>query len=199
MRVGNHTWACATCGQGFTRKSSGLRHIKSLHLGKAMLVRPYEYIAGIVSGRFQQSDPSLYRRTTKKAPGYMTSFNAHSSAQLSSPLNKIVHEGMTPYATSDQTKPSSGTSEKNVGQSSNTVPLYNKQPGSLNPAQSVGKMSQRIQNLKEIEKLARAICKPDDATGIIMTAAFQAAMLEDDASLDKTLEQLRQRAGYQRY
>ena len=198
MRIGNHTWACATCGQGFTRKSSGLRHIKSLHLGKAMLVRPYEYIAAIVSGRFQQSHPSLYRRSTKKPPGYMTSFNAHSSAQLSSPLNKIVHEGMTPYATSHQTKPSSGTSEKNVGQSSNTVPLY-KQPGSLNSAQSVLKMSQRIQKLKEIEKLAPAICKLNVATGIIMTALFQAAVLEDDASLDKTLEQLRQRAGYQRY
>jgi hypothetical protein len=128
----------------------------------------------------------------------MTSFNAHSPAQLSSPLNRIVHEGMTPYATSHQTKPSSGMSEKNVGQSSNTMPLY-KELGSLNSAQSLRRMFQRSQKLKEIEKLARAIYEPEVATGIIVTAAFQAAMLEDDASLDKNLEQLRQRAGYQRY
>jgi hypothetical protein len=56
-----HTWVCSICGQGLTRKSSANRHNNNLHLGGAMIVRPYEYIIGRLNGKFLQSDPSLYR------------------------------------------------------------------------------------------------------------------------------------------
>ena len=57
-----HTWTCATCGQGLTRKSSAVRHNNDLHSGRAIIVRPNEYIVGLLNGKFLESDPLLYRR-----------------------------------------------------------------------------------------------------------------------------------------
>ena len=62
MTLGKHTWICSICGQGLTRKSTAKRHNNNLHLGAALLVRPYEYIIGRLNGTFSQSDPLLFRR-----------------------------------------------------------------------------------------------------------------------------------------
>jgi hypothetical protein len=63
MILDKHNWVCSICGQGLTRKSTANRHNNNLHLGGAMLVRPYDYIIGRLNGKFLQSDPSLYRHS----------------------------------------------------------------------------------------------------------------------------------------
>jgi hypothetical protein len=183
MFVANKTWVCATCGQGVTRKTSGLRHINKLHSGKAMLVRPYVYIAGILSGRFQQSDPSLYRKHTKKE------FNNRPA--------EIVHEEINRYATKARTRPFSNIDDKNPSYSFPIVECGDQidRPSS---ADSIGGVIRRKQTLQEIGKLARKYCTSHIADGIIMTAQSM-AWLEppDDESLDTTLEELKKIAGSQ--
>ena len=65
MNTDKHTCVCATCGQGFTRKSSGVRHINNLHFGQAVIMKPYDYIIGRLSGRFSPGDPAIYRNNSK--------------------------------------------------------------------------------------------------------------------------------------
>ena len=55
------------------------RHINNLYAGKAMLVRPYEYIVGRLSGKFLQSDPSLYRHNKKRGANNLASINTNSN------------------------------------------------------------------------------------------------------------------------
>ncbi|MPZ07897.1 MAG: hypothetical protein GEU26_16030 [Nitrososphaeraceae archaeon] len=61
MNTDKHTRVCATCGQGFTRNSSAVRHNNILHSGHAMIVKPYDYIIGRLKGEFLPGDPGIYR------------------------------------------------------------------------------------------------------------------------------------------
>jgi len=61
VNTDKHTCVCAICGQGFTRNSSAVRHNNILHLGHAMIVKPYEYIIGRLRGEFSPGDPGFYR------------------------------------------------------------------------------------------------------------------------------------------
>lgn len=65
MNTDKHTRVCATCGQGFTRNSSAVRHNYNLHSGQAMIVRPYDYIIGRLRGEFSPSDPAMYKSYRK--------------------------------------------------------------------------------------------------------------------------------------
>ncbi|MDQ3837673.1 MAG: hypothetical protein M3297_00215 [Thermoproteota archaeon] len=58
-------YVCTLCSQTFTRKHSGKRHNIDLHLGIAPIVRFMDYVIGRVEGRYQPSDPLLYRRRNK--------------------------------------------------------------------------------------------------------------------------------------
>jgi hypothetical protein len=61
VNTDKRTCVCATCGQGFTRKSSAVRHNNILHSGQAMIVKPYDYIIGRLRGEFSPGDPGIYR------------------------------------------------------------------------------------------------------------------------------------------
>jgi hypothetical protein len=61
VNTDKHTRVCATCGQGFTRNSSAVRHNNILHSGHAMIVKPYDYIIGRLRGEFSPGDPGIYR------------------------------------------------------------------------------------------------------------------------------------------
>jgi hypothetical protein len=189
MTAANKSWVCATCGQGVTRRSSGLRHINKLHSGKAILVRPYVYVAGIVSGRFQQSDPSLYRKRTKEEFSSKPHSDTYSPSQFGRPLTEIVHEETNRYATEAQTRPFPNIVDKNP---SNSLPSVESgdQIDRPSPADSILGMIRRKQMLQEIGKLARKHYASHIANGIIMTARSM-AQLEDDKSLHITLERLK--------
>jgi hypothetical protein len=58
-------YVCTVCSQTFTRKYRGKIHNINLHLGMAPIVRLIDYIIGRIEGRYQPSDPLLYRRRNK--------------------------------------------------------------------------------------------------------------------------------------
>lgn len=189
MAGANKSWVCGTCGQGVTRRSSGLRHINKLHSGKAILVRPYVYVAGIVSGRFQQSDPSLYRKRTKLEFSSKPPSGNYSRSQFGSPPTDIVNEEANRYATKAQTRPFSNINNKNPSHSFLTVDS-GEQVDRPSPADGMLVVIRTKEMLLEIAKLARKYYPPRSAEGIIITAQSM-AVLEDDKSLHKALEDLR--------
>ena len=64
--MGRLTHVCATCSEHFTRKYSATRHNFTLHDGRGEIVRLPEYMTGILSGRYNPSHPSWYRRSQKR-------------------------------------------------------------------------------------------------------------------------------------
>lgn len=55
-------YVCIVCSTTFTRKSSAIRHSVRIHAGTAFFVRLIDYIVGRAQGRYQPSDPLLYRQ-----------------------------------------------------------------------------------------------------------------------------------------
>ena len=55
-------YVCTLCSETFTRKPSGERHNLNLHSGMAPIVRFIDYIVGRIEGRYQPSNPLLFRR-----------------------------------------------------------------------------------------------------------------------------------------
>lgn len=70
MNTDKHTCVCATCGQGFTRRSSAVRHNNDLHSGQAMIVKPYDYIIGRLKGEFSPGDPAIYRSNLRNQSNF---------------------------------------------------------------------------------------------------------------------------------
>ena len=58
--LANHV--CTLCSETFTRKPSGDRHNLNLHSGMAPIVRFIDYVVGRIEGRYQPSNPLLFRR-----------------------------------------------------------------------------------------------------------------------------------------
>ena len=192
ISIGKHTWICATCGQGFTRKSTGVRHSKNLHSGNAILVRPYEYIVGRLRGTYTQSDPLFFRR--KKTEGNTTitrlsSVNDPLSAKPIELQNSIVHERQGPEQKGNKNVDSYG-----VGTPSVPTLRLSEQISDHMPASSVERTKDRgsrSEKLKEITELARMLYPPSIAKPIIWAASFQAGILRDNSSLDQILQNLR--------
>jgi hypothetical protein len=66
LDMGRLTYVCTTCSENFTRKYSATRHNLTIHDNRGEIVQLLEYIVGRKTGRYQASDPSLYRRPSKK-------------------------------------------------------------------------------------------------------------------------------------
>jgi hypothetical protein len=58
-------FVCTICSETFTRRPSGERHSLNLHSGMAPIVRLIDYIVGRIEGRYQPSNPLLFRRKNK--------------------------------------------------------------------------------------------------------------------------------------
>lgn len=114
MNTDKHTCVCATCGQGFTRKTSAARHNNNLHHGKAIIVKPYDYIVGRLSGEYSPGDPAIYRsnwgnrnnssvynQSIQTNKNYQTNITTRTDTRaqelhLSNSINPIGQE-ITPY------------------------------------------------------------------------------------------------------
>jgi transposase-like protein len=64
--MGRLTYVCATCSENFTRKYSATRHNLTIHDNRGEIVGLVDYLVGRNSGRYRASDPSWYRRPSKK-------------------------------------------------------------------------------------------------------------------------------------
>jgi hypothetical protein len=187
MNSNNHTWVCATCGQGFTRKSTAVRHNKNLHSEMAMVVRPNEYIIGRLTGKFTESDPSLYRREYRGSKNTASSYNTARTFGWASP--NVAHQ--TKYGSAKQPPPMELNRIGNLGTQFNNSNLesYN-QATDLKSSDSVAKLSERLRKLNEFEILAKKHQPWDIATKMITMVKLQAS-LGDDAFVDKSLASLR--------
>ena len=70
--MGVPSYVCVTCGEHFTRKTSSKRHNLSIHNDNGQIVPILQYMAGISSGRYPASHPSLYRHGSGKNFGHAT-------------------------------------------------------------------------------------------------------------------------------
>jgi hypothetical protein len=68
-------YVCTICAQDFTRKYSALRHNRTLHQGRANIVRLLEYIVGRIRGEYSLADPMLFRKNRWRSPyGNLSNF-----------------------------------------------------------------------------------------------------------------------------
>ena len=183
MNTDKHTCVCATCGQGFTRKSSGARHIYSLHAGQAMIVKPYDYIIGRLSGEFSPGEPAAYRKDRRRLGN---SFVNNGGANFG--IHTDVHTH----------KPSPSNPMNPVGFQGRSM-----RPGSANARwpinQNVPRISNRVEErnskLKELERLLYQNYPPQAAAQQLARVTFIAIDANDDAFLDTFLDGLRMRSG----
>ena len=96
-------YVCTLCSQPFTRRPSGERHSLNLHSGMAPIVRLIDYIVGRIEGRYQPSNPLLFRRKNK----YMHRKN-NSTSMDNCKNEKTVNEVSSQFTVMpDKTKESS--------------------------------------------------------------------------------------------
>lgn len=68
-------YVCTICAQEFTRKYSAIRHNRTLHQGRANIVRVLEYIVGRIRGEYPLADPMLFRKNRWRSPyGNLSNF-----------------------------------------------------------------------------------------------------------------------------
>jgi hypothetical protein len=88
--VSQHRWVCTICGDGFTRRTSAIRHNGNLHSGYGLIVRPFEYLVGRQNGTFSKPvDPLIFRKN-KKA-NYFRNNSAEYSAYTHEAYNNCRH------------------------------------------------------------------------------------------------------------
>jgi hypothetical protein len=81
-------YVCIVCSTTFTRKSSAFRHSVHIHAGTTFFVRLIDYIVGRTQGRYQPSNPLLYRQKKRNEKNLR---NLHSmiSCKNAAAANKI--------------------------------------------------------------------------------------------------------------
>ena len=176
MNTDKHTCVCATCGQGFTRKSSAGRHIYNLHSGQARIVKPYDYIIGRLSGEFSPGEPAAYRRPTnsfinnvRPNIGIHTDVHTHKP----SPSNPVGFQRRSMH-------PSSGNPHTPNNQN---VPYFS------------NRVAERNSKLRELERLLYQNYPPQAAFQQLVRITYLANKANDDAYLDTFLDSLRMRSG----
>jgi hypothetical protein len=183
MDTDKHTCVCAACGQGFTRKSSGARHIYNLHAGQAMIVKPYEYIIGRLNGEFLPGDPAAYRKDPRRLSNSFVNndrpnFGIHPDVHThkpspSNPMNPVGFQGRSIY-------PSSANSHRPINQNAPYFP---------------NRVAERNLKLKELERLLYLNYPPESALQQLARISYLANQASDDAYLDTFLNSLRMRSG----
>jgi hypothetical protein len=102
-------YVCTLCSETFTRRPSGERHNLNLHSGMAPIVRFIDYIIGRIEGRYQPSDPLLFRHKNK-----YTHRKNNSSSMDNCRNEKTVNEVSSRFTVMpDKTKESSQSMTRN--------------------------------------------------------------------------------------
>ena len=191
MNTDKHTCVCTICGQGFTRNSSAVRHNNILHLGHAMIVKPYEYIIGRLRGEFSPGDPGFYRsnrrnQTTSSVYNQpiQTKNNERTKSRIhtdvlahelhpSNPVDPMGSQEGVPY-------PSSGNPHGPINRS---MPYVS------------NRIAERKLKLEELRKLLYVNYPPQVAAQQLVRITYLAENANDDAYLDTFLYSLRFRSG----
>jgi hypothetical protein len=184
--IDKQIWACATCGQGFTRRPSANRHNVILHSGHAMVIRTLEYIIGRVNGRFPEpTDPLSFRhkRTSKNQLSY--------SDVNRTGLTPVVHESQnTFYYSRVQSIANNAyvTAHRLNSISQPQYKLAEKQPDPFRGPKSTSK----LEKLAEFERLSYKHYSRQAAERAITAVRIAVFNLGDERFLDLNLEHLRE-------
>jgi hypothetical protein len=182
MNTDKHTCVCATCGQGFTRKSSAARHNYNLHSGQVIIVKPYDYIVGRLNGEFSQGDPAAYRRDRRG---------------LTNPFVNNVRPNTGIHTDMHTLRPSPSNTMYPVGfQGRSMYPGNPHRPTNQN--QNVHYFSNRVaernSKLKELERLLYQNYSPQAAAQQLDRISYLVNERNDDAYLEPFLDSLRLRS-----
>jgi hypothetical protein len=94
MKAEKISYVCTVCSTTFTRRSSGKRHNVGTHSGTAPFVRLIDYIIGRIEGRYQPSDPLLYRHKKNDKKNVKNSLFLE-SCKNGNLANKVPTSGFT--------------------------------------------------------------------------------------------------------
>lgn len=90
-------FVCTVCSETFTRKFGARRHNDSTHAGTALFVRLIDYVIGRIEGRYQPSDPRLYRKK-KTLEKNMKNMPSLKNCKNATSENKIPASRFTTFA-----------------------------------------------------------------------------------------------------
>ena len=185
-----HTCVCATCGQGFTRRSSAIRHANNLHSGPAMIVKPYDYIIGRLRGEFSPGEPGIHRsnrRNQTNSSVYDQPFQTKNNERT----NSRIHAD----AVADELHPPNSINPMSQGRA-----LYR---SSENPQWLVNQETPYTSNqhterelkLNELKVLLDKNFPPQFAAQLFAQTSSLSITAENDAYLESLLDGLRMRSG----
>jgi hypothetical protein len=172
QRIIAKTWVCTLCAQGFTRQSSARRHNTSLHNGHAKIVRPFEYLNGMLNGTFPSPANPIDFRRERRREKLMGRENTHRLVnQYGPPSNPANRDSYDTYYR-EPLFPEFQT---------NCSPYEDKSSGSFLAMKS---------KLQELRRLLNRRYTPLDATQILKTTAMSISGGREDI-LDEWLNYLR--------
>ena len=182
--ISQYRWVCTICGDGFTRKSSAIRHNGNLHNGNSEIVRPLEYVIGRQDGTYHRPvDPLIFRRNKKR------------NIQHNNPPGNSAYAHESYEKSPDQYQ---NSNRFNAHRIQSTYPL-------LNPSMPVehqlpfrnarypDHQSSRIENMSKLEKLTElnrllSLYYIEDVARTIFNAInIQVFNLGDESELDYQL------------
>ena len=187
-----HTWICAICGAGFTRKSSANRHNQNLHIGNGAIVRPLECIVGRLNGKFHEpKDTLLFRknnntRIQNNDPNplmytHETYNNTNSYSDVDNNRNHNTHETQASYSeVQDWTFVKSQRPPCDQAVNDNQ---------SISLIERLRKMS-KFEKFTEFQKIVNKYCSPIDAQKMLKVASVITFNLGDESFLDDQLKLL---------
>jgi hypothetical protein len=184
-----HTCVCATCGQGFTRNSSALRHNCRLHSGQAMIVRPYEYIIGRLNGEFLRSDPANYRTNRRKQSNFSI-YNQSFQAKNNERTNPKIHADVAVL----EPHPTNLINPMNQKRASYDSPKTPQRPINQETPYSSNLYTERESKLNELKVLLYKCFPPEHAAQLFAQNSILAITAENNAYLEFVLDGLRMRS-----
>jgi hypothetical protein len=187
--VSQHRWVCTICGDGFTRRTSAVRHNGNLHSGSGFIVRPFEYLVGRQNGTFSKPvDPLIFRKN--KNANYFRNNSAEYSAYSHEGYNNYHHV----YRNSDNIRPNKietqDTRPDIVSQVVQEQTNQARRQTGLSQADIDIERMPKINKLQELRRLLFLYYGPAEANTIFNMINLQVFNLGDESGLNYRLKLL---------
>jgi hypothetical protein len=189
VNTDKHTCVCATCGQGFTRNSSAVRHNNILHSGYAMIVKPYDYIIGRLRGEFSPGDPGIYRSNRRNQTTSV--YNQPIQTQNNERTNSRIHADVLAHELHPPNSINPMSYERAPSRSSETPQwsVNQKMPYTSN------KLTEHELKLNELKVLLYRNFHPQTAARLLAQHINLPDTESNDVYLESVLNWLRTRSG----
>lgn len=189
VNTDKHTCVCATCGQGFTRNSSAVRHNNILHSGQAMIVKPYDYIIGRLRGEFSPGDPGIYRSNRSQTNSSV--YNQPIQTKNNERTNSRIHADVRAH----ESHPPGSINPMSHGRAqyrSSETPQW---PVNQKPPYTSNQLTEHELKLNELKVLLYNNLPPQVAAQIFAPNSILSNTTENNAYLESFLNSLRTKFG----